>query len=209
MSEKLNVACFASGRGSNFEALLLKMESGQLHAAVRFLVTNNSGAGAAEIARAHGIPVHHISSKTNPVVADYEDRILQLMVSEGIDLIVLCGYMKALPDAVIYAPRLGAINIHPSLLPKFGGTGFYGERVHQAVLEARELESGPTVHRVDTVYDTGEILEQRSVPVLPGDTVETLASRVLLQEHDLYWRVVQRFAEGKLGPPSPFEPPAI
>jgi len=200
VNEQLRIGCFASGRGSNFEAILQRIQSKELKATISFLITNNSKAGAVEIAKSFQIPVHHISAKTDPDPEAYLSRMEQLVKGERIDLIVLCGYMKPLPDAVIAASKLGAINIHPSLLPKFGGASYYGERVHQAVLEAKEKESGPTVHRVNSVYDSGEVLEQRRVPVFPDDSVESLAARVLEQEHDLYWRVIQKFADGLIGP---------
>lgn len=201
MSGVIKLGCFASGRGSNFEALIRRAESGDLSAEIRFLITNNSHAGAAAIAREHNIPVYHISGLTHPDPEEYTKAMVQLVQREQIDLIVLCGYMKSLPDRVIQTPRWGGVNIHPSLLPKYGGHGFYGEKVHCAVLEGGEKETGVTVHRVDTVYDTGEVLEQRRVPVIPGDTPERLAARVLLQEHDLYWRVIQQFADGQRGVP--------
>lgn len=203
MSTRLRIGCFASGRGSNFEALLKRIQGGDLSADIAFLITNNSGAGAVDVARKAAIPVFHISTKTVPNSADMERKMVQRVVDSKVDLLVLCGYMKSLPTAVMTTPRYGAINIHPSLLPKFGGAGFYGERVHRAVLEAKETESGVTVHRVEPIYDSGEILEQRRVAVMAGDTVEQLAARVLEQEHDLYWRVVQRFATGELGAPKP------
>ena len=195
----LKIGCFASGRGSNFEALLKRIASGDLHAQVVFLVVNNSKCGAAELAAANGIPVHHVSSVTDPDEAARTARLVSIVRESGARLLVLCGYMKRVPDEVLEAAEFGAINIHPSLLPR--GGGLWGHHVHEAILAACDDRSGPTVHRVNSVYDDGEILAQRQVPVLPGDTPDTLGARVLVQEHDLLWRVVERFAEGKLGAP--------
>lgn len=193
----LKIGCFASGRGSNFEALLKRIASGDLHAQVAFLVVNNSKCGAADLARANGIPVHHVSAVTDPDEAARTARLVSIVRESGARLLVLCGYMKRVPDEVLEAAEFGAINIHPSLLPR--GGGLWGHHVHEAILAAGDDRSGPTVHRVNSVYDDGEILAQRQVPVLPGDTPDTLGARVLVQEHDLLWRVVERFAEGKLG----------
>jgi len=191
----MNVAVFASGGGSNFRAIHAKVLSGELsNVAVVLLVTNNSGCGAAAYAREHAIPVAHLSSRTDPDPAQCARRMQEVLSEHEVELIVLAGYMKLLPPEVVgtYAGRI--LNIHPALLPRFGGTGMYGIHVHEAVLAAGETRTGVTVHLVDEAYDQGRILEQVEVDVLPGDTPQTLQRRVLEVEHDVYWRVIDRLA---------------
>ena len=114
-----------------------------------------------------------------------------------IDYIALAGYLKLLPPAVVAAYQRRIVNIHPALLPKYGGKGMYGHYVHEAVIAAGDKESGVTIHVVDEIYDNGQILEQAKVPVLPDDTPETLAARVLEQEHKLYPRALNKLIKGR------------
>lgn len=193
--EKVRVAIFASGAGSNTEALIhasFRMDS--LYS-VAVLVSNNSRCGAVELATMFDIPVSHISTQTHPEPDIYAQAFLDTLRRRRVELIVLAGYMKKLPDEVIRKYRDRVFNIHPALLPKYGGTGMFGSHVHEAVLAAGDLETGVTVHKVEGEYDTGEILAQERVPVLPGDTVETLSGRVRLCEHSLYPEVIQSQAE--------------
>jgi phosphoribosylglycinamide formyltransferase-1 len=159
------------------------------------LVTNNSGCGAARHARELGMPVVHVSAATHPDAGERERHLLEALHGHGVGLIALAGYMKLLPAGVIRAYSGSILNIHPALLPRFGGQGMYGIRVHEAVLAAGERESGVTVHLVTERYDEGAILAQERVPVLPGDTPEILQRRVLAKEHELYWRVILKLAE--------------
>jgi len=115
-----------------------------------------------------------------------------------VDLVCLAGYMRLLPKEVVEAYRWRIMNIHPALLPRFGGKGMYGERVHEAVLSTGQIESGCTVHFVDDEYDHGPVILQTRVPVLPGDTPDTLAARVLPEEHKTYVKAVALFSEGRL-----------
>ena len=175
------VLIFASGSGSNFEAIVEYFDSGgnvpgARNAGVKFeLLVDKEGAGAIERAKRLGVKWHHVK---------FADTYEFLAARRGeYDLYVLAGYMRILPESVL---ALGTfINIHPSLLPKFGGKGMYGINVHKAVIESGEDFSGATVHKVGTEYDTGEIVLQKAVPVMKGDTAETLAARVLEAEHDL------------------------
>jgi phosphoribosylglycinamide formyltransferase-1 len=185
----------ASGRGSNLQALLDAYSRGDLLAPVALVVSNNSGAGAFEIARARNVPTAHVSSKTH---ADPGAALLACLYNHEVDLVVLAGYMKRLDSRVISAYRDRCINIHPAPLPRFGGPGMYGEHVHRAVLESGVPLSGPTVHRVTEEYDQGEILAHQPVPVLPSDDPASLAARVLAVEHDLYWRVIRDLYCGAL-----------
>lgn len=187
----MKLAVFVSGRGSNFKAILDKIENGELkNAQIALVVSNNSDAGGLDLARQHRIATLHISARQYPGEEEYQQALLKILKQYEIELILLAGYMKLLPPNVVAAYPDRILNMHPALLPKFGGKGMYGMHVHKAVLAAGEKESGATVHYVNEVYDEGLILAQKKVPVLSDDTPETLAARVLQAEHDLYWRAV-------------------
>ena len=147
------IGVMASGGGSNFKAIIDKIGEGELDCQCKFLITNNGGCGAVEHASEYGIPVHHISGKTHPVAADYEAAMMDVLDKYNVDLLILAGYMKALPSCMINRMPDRIMNIHPSLLPKYGGKGFWGIHVHEAVLAAHEKESGPTVHLVSEEID--------------------------------------------------------
>lgn len=185
----------ASGGGSNFKVLLEKIKDGSLPAQCRFLIVNNRDCGAVQIANEHEIPFFHISGKTHPDPEDYNNAMLQVLKDKPVDLLLLAGFMKKIPEEVIQALPERIINIHPALLPKYGGKGFWGMNVHRAVIEHKEKCSGPTVHLVTSEIDKGKILAQTPVPVLEGDTPEVLAARVLQQEHKLYWKTVLDYAK--------------
>lgn len=188
------IGVMASGGGSNFKAVIDRIGEGDLEAQCKFLITNNGGCGAVSHAKSYGIPVFHISGKTHPDTAAYEAALLEVIDRYDIDLLILAGYMKALPVSLINRLPDRILNIHPSLLPKYGGKGFFGIHVHEAVIAAHDTESGPTVHLVGEEIDKGRILAQTRVPVEEGDTPETLAARVLVQEHALYWKTIKDYA---------------
>ena len=181
------IIVFASGSGSNFEALAKACRAGEIEGEIALLVASKPCIGAIEKAKNLNIPIF------------IEDAIGEYSLQEvcaGADLICLAGYLKKLPLKILQI--CPAMNIHPALLPAFGGKGMYGHNVHEAVLKNGIKESGATVHFVDEDYDKGQIIAQAKVPVLPGDTPQTLAARVLEQEHKLYPHCVQLFCEGKL-----------
>jgi phosphoribosylglycinamide formyltransferase 1 len=188
------VAVCVSGGGSNLQALLDRLQ-GEEPARVVLVLSNRADAGGLARARQAGIPAE--------VLADPEDASewITRLGRRDVDLVVLAGYLKLVPPGVVqkYAGRI--VNVHPALLPAFGGPGMYGKRVHEAVLASGATESGPTVHLVDEVYDRGAILAQRRVPVLPGDTPPTLAARVLEEEHRLLPDAV--LAAARAGRPVP------
>lgn len=186
----MRIAVAISGGGSNLQALLDALGAGA-KAEVALVVSNSGKAGGLERARARKVPTH--------VLVDHSSAAewLAQLTAHRIDLIVLAGYLKLVPAEVIGAFRGRIINIHPALLPAFGGAGMYGRRVHEAVLTSGVKESGCTVHLVDEEYDRGAILAQARVPVLPGDTAETLATRVLEEEHRLLPAVVIEVAGRK------------
>ena len=145
----MNIAVFASGRGSNFQAILKAIDDGRLPARVSLLISNNSNAGALEIARSQKIPAIHLSQKQFSSDIAYEERLLELLKQHSVELIALAGYMKRVPARIIERYRNRILNIHPALLPAFGGPGMYGIHVHEAVLAAGVKASGATVHIVD------------------------------------------------------------
>jgi phosphoribosylglycinamide formyltransferase-1 len=195
----LNIAVFGSGRGSNFQSILTAINDGTIPGAhVGCVISNNSGAGILEIARTHGLPAYHLSWKGFPSEEEFVDRLLAVLRSHDTNLIVLAGYMKLLHPRIIGAYRNCIINIHPALLPRFGGKGMYGVHVHEAVIASGTPVSGATVHIVDEVYDRGAILLQKTVTVFPGDTPATLAARVLDIEHEIYPEVIRRIARGEI-----------
>jgi phosphoribosylglycinamide formyltransferase-1 len=192
-----HIAVFASGRGSNFRAVLQKTESAELkNARVAVVISNNSRSGSLALAQEKHIPAYHISSHTHPVPEEYEKALLAILKSHEVGLILLAGYMKLLPSSIIRSFPERILNIHPALLPRHGGKGMYGVRVHQAVIDAGEKETGVTVHIVNEHYDEGPIVAQRRLPVRADDTAESLAARVLEVEHDLYWRAVDHLLNG-------------
>jgi formyltetrahydrofolate-dependent phosphoribosylglycinamide formyltransferase len=189
------VTVAVSGRGSNLLALGDAVATTPAVDLVR--VVSDRAAPALEAATARGWPVHRL--------VDYRDaeEWIGLLEADRVDLLVLAGYLRLVPVAVVARWGGRIINIHPALLPRHGGPGMYGHRVHEAVLAAGEAESGATVHLVDEVYDRGRILGQGRVAVVPGDTPERLAARVLEVEHRLLPAAV--LAAARAGRPVPFE----
>lgn len=184
MPEPLNAAVFASGGGTNLQSLL-DHQATDPPWRVRLVLSDRGGAGALERAAACDVPTCVVPTKGRPQ-SDVAGDIEGALGSHEIDVIFLAGYLKLVPESVVAAYRRRIINIHPALLPSFGGKGMYGMNVHRAVIESGARLSGPTVHFVDEEYDRGSILAQWPVPVLPGDTPDDLAARVLKIEHKLY-----------------------
>ncbi len=198
MASLLRLGFLASHKGSNMQAVLDACREGHLAAQPAVVISNNSESGALARARQEGIPAYHLSGHTHPGPGALDQAICAALLRHQAEVVCLAGYMKQLGPQTLSAYQGRVLNIHPALLPKFGGEGFYGGAVHQAVLAAGEQESGPTVHLVDEEYDHGPVLAQVRVPVLPGDTAETLAARVLAQEHRLYAETLQRIAKGEI-----------
>jgi phosphoribosylglycinamide formyltransferase-1 len=194
----MNIAVFASGRGSNLMAILDAIKKGVLKAKISVVISNNSNAGALEIARANGIDALHISRKQFSSDEEYVKKILDELRSRNVQLIVLAGYMKKIPPEVIKEYPNRILNIHPALLPAFGGQGMYGLNVHKAVIESGVKITGVTVHIVDEEYDHGPIVMQRAVEVRDDDTPESLAQRVLEVEHQIYPQAIKLFVEGRV-----------
>lgn len=188
------IAVLASGGGSNLQAILDYFEAqGEARAATVALVASDKpAAGALDRARRHGVPTVSL----DPTQRD--SGLAAILRDHAIDYIALAGYLRFVPAAVTRAWRGRIINVHPSLLPSFGGTGMYGIRVHQAVIAAGVRVTGVTVHFVDEEYDRGPIIAQWPVPVLPDDTPDVLASRVLTVEHALYPATLDAVARGRV-----------
>lgn len=186
------IAAFASGRGSNLQALHTYLE--RVGGAEVVLVASDRGAsGALTWARDRGIATSTLSSS-----GDDANAILQLLATSRVDCVVLAGYLRLVPPDVVRAYRGRIVNVHPALLPAFGGSGMYGAHVHRAVLESGARVSGPTVHFVDELYDHGAIIAQWPVPVFSDDTEAVLAARVLRAEHLLLPRVARLVAVGRI-----------
>ncbi len=194
MSE-LSIAVLASGNGSNMQAIIDEINKGHLKGRINCVISNNSGAFVLQRAIQNNIESFHISARQFADESKYIEKLLTILEFHKINLIVLAGYMKLLPIELVRKYKNRIINIHPALLPKYGGAGMYGLNVHKAVIESGDRISGATVHFVDEEYDHGAILIQRTIPVLPGDTAESLADRVLQVEHIILPQAVRMFEQ--------------
>lgn len=196
--ETVRISVLVSGGGSNLQALIDAQEAGNLaNAQIVQVISSSHKAYGIERAKNHNIPAKVISKQE---YADLDERmhaVLEALNEAETDLVVLAGYLSILSSEVIKAYEGRIINIHPSLLPKFGGKDCYGIKVHEKVIEAKETESGPTVHFVDEGIDTGKIILQRKVEVKPEDTPEDLQKRVLVQEHIILPEAVRMVIEQK------------
>jgi formyltetrahydrofolate-dependent phosphoribosylglycinamide formyltransferase len=190
----VRVAVLASGGGSNLQAILDHFASlqGRAPGHVALVVSDRVEAGALERARVAGIEAIHLPAGRS------NTELGALLAEHRIDIVALAGYLHLVPSDVTRTFQGRIVNVHPALLPEFGGAGMYGMKVHEAVLASGAKESGATVHFVDEEYDRGAIIAQARVPVLPGDTASSLAARVLREEHDLYPRVVAALCAGDL-----------
>jgi len=195
----LNIAVLASGKGSNFKAILEAIEEKKIsNAKIVCVVSNNPGAGALMIAREHNIPALHMNRIAFDSDQAFNGTLLATFRRHSANFIVLAGYLKKIDPSIIREYRNRIVNIHPALLPDFGGSGMYGMHVHAAVIASGAKQSGATVHIVDEEYDRGAIVLQRTVPVAGNETPETLAAKVLRVEHELYPEAIRCFAEGRI-----------
>ncbi|MCK5807381.1 phosphoribosylglycinamide formyltransferase [bacterium] len=194
----MRIAFFASHGGSNMQAILDAISVGNLHATPTLLICNNPDATAVKRAESFGMPVFIINNNTGANERERDNATVKILNDAAVDVIVLAGYMKKIGSQVLLAFSNRILNIHPALLPHFGGEGMYGMRVHSAVLAAGAKQSGPTVHLVNAEYDEGDILAQKAIPVLPDDTPESLAVRVLAEEHKIYWETLEKISEGTI-----------
>jgi phosphoribosylglycinamide formyltransferase-1 len=195
MSRQITLGVFASGGGTNFQSIIDACESGRINARVGVLITNRAEAGALERAEAHGIPaeVVPVGKDLSETFHAADQRHVEVLRAAGVDLVCLAGYMRRIGIGVLRGWPHAVLNIHPAILPSFKGA--HGQR---DAVEYGVRVSGATVHFADEEFDRGPIIIQAAVPVIPGDTEETLAARILQQEHRIYPQAIQWFAEGRL-----------
>ena len=190
----MNICIFASGTGSNFQAILNARSKGIIQSTIKLLITNNSKCGAVEIAKNNSVKVVHISRKVYPNLdnVQYSNLFISELKKHKIDLIVLAGYMKKIENEIVREYKNRIINIHPALLPSFGGENMYGMNVHKAVIESGVKVSGLTVHFVNEEYDNGKIIYQKCVEVEDSDDASSLQKKILNFEHESYPEVIKR-----------------
>ncbi|MBN1623564.1 MAG: phosphoribosylglycinamide formyltransferase [Clostridia bacterium] len=195
---RLKIGVFASHGGSNMQAIIDACRDGTIDGEVSVVICNNSTAYAVDRARAAGIPVYHLSGSNYPDADDLDEAMLLVLEKHKVNLVVLAGYMKKMSPAILKKFSNRVLNIHPALLPRHGGSGMYGMKVHEAVIADEDTETGATVHLVNDKYDDGSILGQVVVKVEEEDTPDILAKKVLPQEHMLYVETLRRIASGEL-----------
>ena len=192
----IRLAFLASNNGSSLRAIVAAIEAGTLDAKPVLAVSNRPAAGALVFARQHGVETKVIPTLPDPAVADV--NLAEVLTRADADAVILSGYLRKLGPATLqrFAGRI--LNIHPALLPKFGGQGMYGRSVHEAVIAAGESVSGACVHLVDGEYDHGAVIAQVAIPLEPGETPESLEARVMAAEPPLFVETLQRIASGEL-----------
>jgi phosphoribosylglycinamide formyltransferase-1 len=188
----LRIGFFASHNGTNMQSIINAINIKQLDAIPAVLISNNSNSGAIERAKKENIPNYHVSSLKYPNINDLDNKILEILLKHQVEIIILAGYMKKLGINILKQFKNKILNIHPTLLPKYGGQGMYGLNVHNEVLKNKEKYTGITIHLVDEIYDHGKIINQMKIPVLENDTVETLSKRVLENEHNFYVETLRK-----------------
>ena len=191
----LNIAVFVSGRGSNLKAIYEKVSKDKVR--ICAVVTDRNDCGAVQFSIENKIPVYIVNAVNESTTFSYEKIVKQFNLIP-VHLIVLAGFLKKIPDFLIEEYENRIINIHPALLPSFGGKGMYGLNVHKAVLNSSAKISGATVHFVDKIYDHGKIIDQRTVDISDLKTPEEIAARVLKIEHELLPYIVEKFSENKI-----------
>ncbi len=194
----LNIGFLASHGGSSMRAIVDAIASGALAGSARIVISNNADSPALSFARERRIPTQHISATSAGGEEAADRAICAALTSAGADWVVLSGYLRKLGPLTLRTFERRILNIHPALLPKFGGKGMFGRHIHEAVLAAGERASGITIHHVDGEYDRGAIIAQREVPVLPGDTVETLQQRIMAAEPPFFVETLQAIAARQL-----------
>ncbi|MCI8881376.1 MAG: phosphoribosylglycinamide formyltransferase [Clostridiaceae bacterium] len=194
----MNIAVFASHGGSDLQAIIDGCKKEQINATVVVVISNNKDSVALQRAKNEHIPNFHMSSKKYGSEEILAEEILKVLAEYNVDMIFLAGYMRLLHVSILETYDNRIFNIHPALLPKFGGKGMFGMNVHNAVIKAKEKETGVTIHRVNAEYDSGEIVAQTKVAVMEDDTPEILAARVLHREHEFLIETISNIVEGKI-----------
>lgn len=194
----MNIAVFASHGGSDLQEIIDGCKKEQINATVTVIISNNSDSMALQRAKNENIPNFHMSAKKYGSEEVLATEILNVLNQYHVDMIFLAGYMRLLHSSILEKYNNRIFNIHPALLPKYGGKGMYGMNVHSAVIKAGEKETGVTIHRVNAEYDSGEIVAQTKVAVMENDTPEVLAERVLEREHEFLVEVISDIVDGKI-----------
>lgn len=194
----MRIAVLASGEGTTLQSIIDAVHLHTLNAEIALVISNNRDAGALSRARANGLRVAHLSGITHSDFGELDRAICSALVASRTDLVVLAGYMKKIGPLTLGRFSGAILNTHPSLLPRHGGQGMYGRRVHEAVLASGDLETGVSVHLVDAEYDTGPVLAQTRVPIARNETVQTLEARVQTLERQFLCETLQRIASGAL-----------
>lgn len=189
----INIGVLISGRGSNLQSIIDSIENNSINASINVVISNKADAYGLERAKNHNIKTSVITKKDFPDKDDYDNKLIEVLKDNNVELVVLAGFMRIISPKVVQTFPLSIINIHPSLLPDFPGLD-----VHQRALDAGVTESGCTVHFVDEGVDSGPIILQAKVPVLEGDTEETLSKRILVEEHKIYPKAVGLIGDGRV-----------
>lgn len=193
----MKIGVLASHAGTTLQAVLDAVNQGKLSARVVIVISNNGGSGALRRAAAANVPAVHLSSRTHEDANALDSAMRDTLTQSQVDLVLLAGYMKRLGPSTLAAFRGRIVNTHPALLPKFGGQGMYGARVHEAVLAAGETVTGVSIHLVESEYDSGPVIAQAEVPVQADDSAESLAARVQARERALLVEVLDDLATGR------------
>ena len=197
-AESISLGILASHGGSNLQAIMDACDNGSLKANVAVVVSNNSGSLAMRRARKSGIPAYHLSSSTHSDDGDLDVAIKNILKKYNVDLIILAGYMKKIGPSVLRTFHNRVINSHPALLPKYGGKGMYGDRVHKAVVKAKSAETGISIHLVDEEYDHGPIINQKVIAVDSAEGVEYVKKRVQKYEHIFWVTTLNKIQNGEI-----------
>ena len=197
-AKSISLGILASHGGSNLQAIMDACEDGLLKANVAVVVSNNSRSLALQRARNSGVPAYHLSSKTHSDDGDLDLAIKDILKKYNVDLIILAGYMKKIGPSVLRTFRNRVINSHPALLPKYGGKGMYGDRVHKAVVNAKSAETGISIHLVDEDYDHGAIISQKIIAVDSSEGVEFVKKKVQKHEHRFWVTTLNKIQKGEI-----------
>lgn len=194
----LQIGFFSSHGGTNMQAIINACKEGTLTGKPCVVISNNPDSMALVRAKNEDIPFYYRSQKTHPNLDELDSEMLNILRKHSVNIIVLVGYMKKIGPKVLKEYKGRILNIHPALLPKYGGVGMYGNKVHEAVLANKEKVTGVTVHIIDEKYDNGPILNQCEIPVYDDDNVDTLSKRVLKKEHEIFVETLQKISTGEI-----------
>lgn len=195
---KVNIAVLVSGGGTNLQAIIDHIEKGNIDGRIELVISSKENAYALERAQKCKVEGIYIGKKNYPDLKTRSKKIIEILNEKKIDLIVLAGFMSILDKEIVHMYKNRIINVHPSLIPSFCGKGYYGEKVHEAVLNYGVKVTGATVHFVDEGTDTGPVILQKTVQVKDDDTVDSLSKRVLTVEHEILPLAVKLFCEERL-----------